>query len=147
MQTELAVHSGKDSLQRPLVAGKTYLAKRVGVFLCVETFEDDCGTLWLSGLEPRAVRIDELDPGTVLSRIDGSTSELTECHAIGQIDKALNLAAHAREHLRVCENELCSVLGCTSGDGSPVWDAISAAVRDGMGTAVDLLDLAGALRR
>lgn len=146
MRTEIAVHSGKDSYKRPLVADRDYMVTRPGAkAVRVQTFEDACGDIWISGLEPRAVRVDELAPDAVLSRVDSDTP--LDVRDLESVETALHLAAHAREHLAICEAELCKHLGCVMGDGSPVWDGISAAVRDGMGTAVDLLDLAGSLRR
>jgi len=55
-----------------------------------------------------------------------------------RLQTVLRSAAEACERLADCEHTLCVFLGCRRGDGSDTWDAISRAVRDGVGNGVDL---------
>ncbi len=142
MHTETAVHSGRDSLGRVITPGRHVLSLH-GSRSLVDVTEDDCSNLGIQ-IRDRWYRLDELDPSAVLSRcdrLDGIPASLSN------IDARLKIAQGYREELARVEKALAYELGCECGDGSPLWEGISAAVRDGLGTAVDLLDLAGGLRR
>jgi hypothetical protein len=145
MQTEIAVHSGRDSLGAQLQPGPYVVnlgRDRRVVQLSSDPVTDDLGA-WVYD---RWVRVDEIDPHVVFSRLN-NLSEMPCATRLSKVNAELALARSYREGLAQLESGLASELGCVCGDGSPLWEGISAAVRDGVGTAVDLLDLAGALRR
>jgi hypothetical protein len=144
---ETATHSCRDTFCRPIEPGRQY-AVRIGAEIrTADAWEDDFAELWLSGVEDRAVRVSELPPEAQLSRLDNCTAEEASFVGASSIEILLRSAAAARQLLSSLESQLCTQLGCTAGDGSELWDGISSAVRDGRGTAIDLLDLAGMLRR
>lgn len=137
-------HDGKDTLRRPIEGDRQYVLTRPGCDpVPVTTFEDEHGAIWISGLEERPCRLDELGVDVSLARINGEIAR----DKLGMVGDVLTVASEARQTLAFAESRLSELLGCQRGDGSPLWDGISAAVRDGMGTAVDLLDLSGGLRR
>lgn len=140
-----AVHSGRDSLGQLIECGPYVITRgreRKLVEVTADPTTEDLG-VWYGY---RWVRLDEIAADAVFSRLD-NISHLPEGTRLSNIDAQLALARASREALAGVETWLAGELGCACGDGSPLWDGISAAVRDGMGTAVDLLDLAGALRR
>lgn len=145
MQTETAIHSGRDSLNRPLTDGRYVLihgANRELVTVQVDP-ELDCPIILIRG---RPHRMEDMDPGAIFSRLVRS-GESPAPSKLRLVEDFLTSARSYREGLGRIESGLAEQLGCQAGDGSEIWDAISAAVRDGLGTAVDLLDLTGALRR
>ncbi len=145
MQTEVYTHSGRDSYQRRIEPGR-YVVTMHGAKQLILVEEDPATGALGFRMNDRYYLIEELDPAAVLSRLN-NLEELPRPSKQSNIDAVLVRARAFREELARLERQLAMELGCTCGDGSPLWDGISAAVRDGMGTAVDLLDLAGALRR
>lgn len=143
--TELAVHSGLDSLGRAIVPGK-YVVITHGQRQLVEMVEDSStGDLWFVVAGQRYA-LDELHPGAVLSRLD-YLETLPRPSTMLNLHATLARARAFREELARLERGLAMDLGCAVGDGSLLADAILAAVWDGVGSEVDLLDLAGSLRR
>ncbi len=141
MHTETIVHSGLDSKCEPIRPGLYCLTVKGDRTVCLVSEDVDTGDLMIA-INGRGHRIDELDPGCVLSRMN----QLATVPLPGEvifIERVLSRARRHREALAQLEGALAEHLGCNRGDGSPVWDGISAAVRDGVGSAVDLLDLAG----
>ncbi len=139
--TEAARHSGRDSLGRSLVDGAMYYATIDGVTRSCRV----CTAFGQIGFRigDDFVCLSQIEPSVVFSRATRTHDRVQMAH----VHAALDRARAFREELARLESVLAHELGCDRGDGSPLWDGISAAVRDGMGTAVDLLELSGGLRR
>lgn len=139
-------HAGRDSYGRPLVAGATYFLSRPGKPTQSVTVVEDPSTSDLSfdhidtANRKVRMRVEECSVDCIFSRAceNGQDPDFAMLDAI---DQKLREAASARQELASVERSLCSSLGCSAGDGSHLWDAISAAVRDGMGTPCDLAQL------
>lgn len=141
MHTETSVHSGKDSMCRPIVPGLYAVTNKGETVTCLVTEDPDNGELGVV-INRTLHLLSDLDPACVLSRMNN----LKRAPMLADVTFVDNVLARARRHreaLSQLESALSVHLGCDRGDGSPVWDGISAAVRDGLGSAVDLLDLAG----
>lgn len=141
MHTETTVHSGQDTMCQPIRPGLYCVAVKGEHKVCMVSEDVDTAELLIS-IDGRGYAIAELDPECQLTRMN----KLTKAPSKGDlvfIERVLRGAARYREGLAQAESVLAEHLGCSRGDGSPAWDGISAAVRDGLGTAVDLLDLVG----
>jgi hypothetical protein len=141
MHTETTVHSGLDSMLRPVRPGLYVVANKGDRVVCLVSEDVDTGHLMIC-IHGRGYMLSEIDPECVLSRM----TNLTKAPSHGDvafIERVLRGAAQHRRALAQAESVLAEHLGVTRGDGTPAWDGISAAVRDGVGTAVDLLDLVG----
>lgn len=141
MHTETTVHSGLDTMLRPLRSGTYTITGQGDISTCLITEDPETGEL-LVVMHGRGHLVNDLAPDVQLTRLNN----LTTAPPLGElkfIENVLRGAARHRRALAQVEAVLAEHLGCERGDGSPVWDGISAAVRDGLGTAVDLLDLVG----
>lgn len=141
IQTEIHVHNGLDSMCQPLRPGLYCASLHGDRTVCFVSEDVDTAELLVS-MHGQACRIAELDPQCVLTRMNNLKRPPSKGDCMF-IEKVLQGAAKHRRALAQAEAVLAEHLGCSCGDGSPVWDGISAAVRDGVGTAVDLLDLVG----
>lgn len=143
MHIETAAHSGVDSLGRSVTTGK-YVVTTHGQRHLVDITEDtDSGSL---GFEVKGARyaLEELHPAAVLSRLD-HLAQLPRPSVVLNLHAALARARAFREELARIERALADELGCQVADGSVLADGIMAAVWDGTGSEVDLLDYAGSL--
>ncbi len=138
-------HSGRDSMGRSLMAGGRYQLGQPGkASKTVVIVEDEStGDLYLK-IEgdcesARLQRVDECAVDCSFSLVidDGQVDDLL----LVRIQELLTEAAGSRLHLAAIETKLSQQLGCDPGDGSDTWNAISSAVRDGLGTPFDLAQL------
>lgn len=139
-------HPGRDSLDRPLVAGQYYFFIQPGrVTQRVQVREDaSTGDLYFQANHngtKTTFRVDDCSQHCKFSRVAGATPD---DELICDITRWILAAQHARNHLAQSEMELCGLLGCVPGDGSESWEIISSCVRDGLGTAYDLAQAKGA---
>lgn len=137
-------HSGKDSMQRTLVAGQKYYFSQPGrATQVVQIFEDEStGDLAFQAThngQRSMYRVDECSQHCTFSRQLGTADD----NLVEKIEHSLKQASQARRQLSAIETDIASCLNCYPGDGSETWDAISACVRDGLGTAFDLAQLVG----
>ena len=141
-QYDQAHHSGKDSLGRSLLTGRRYLLSQPGAkSIRVTITEDESTGDQCFSLEDGSgqQRVEECAIDCTLSLVidDGHVSD-----SLMTVVASLLAEAHgSRAQLTSIETRLCQQLGCQPGDGSETWDAISSAVRDGLGTAFDLAQL------
>lgn len=148
----------RDVSLRPVVAG-TYILTQAGQRQqLVKVFEDDTtGDLLfrctVNGQEVTQ-RVDELAEDVAFHRIQRGSDVAPPgwvpsggASMVDDIGQLLNDAASSRQHLRIIEDEINGMLGSQTGDGSELADAVMAAVRDGVGSSIELADLAGQLRR
>jgi hypothetical protein len=75
--------------------------------------------------------------------MEAPTLTVLESQLKGYLEGALN----GRQQIAASERAICSLLGASVGDGSPLADEIQAMCYDGRGCADELLELAGKLRR
>lgn len=135
-------HNGRDSYGRPLSAGLSYMLSQPGKPSRTITISEDPSTGDLAfavGSDQRMQRVEECAADCTFSKViaEGQVDDLL----LGQIHLVLGEASQARQQLAAIERDLSRMLGCEPGDCSPTWDAISSAVRDGMGTPFDLAQL------
>lgn len=146
---ELAVHSGRDTLGRRLRDGVSYLVyevnrKPVVIKVAVDA-DTDTALVIYDGMRQR---VDEMDPGVRFVEVVRSSilsalidSDPNTNTALNEIETMLRRAADARRTLADVESWLCALLGVTPGDGFNESEMVTQAVRDGLGSSLDLLQL------
>lgn len=143
---ESAAHSGRDTLGRSLKDGAKYVVlainkKPVIVTAMVDAVSD---VVMVAAESGPMQRIDEVDPNvqfsllTTGSELLAAASDSTEWN---EIETMLRRARDARQVLNDVERWLCAYVGQHPGDGYPESDMITAAVRDGVGCAMDIFQL------
>ncbi len=141
----------RDVSLRPVGTGKYILTQPGKKQVLVDVIEDDVSDLFICHKvngQDVTQRVDELADDVSFHRIQrGSEFEAGSSSLVDDLNQLLTDAASSRQHLRILEDEINGLLGSQSGDGSEVADAVLAAVRDGVGSAIELADLAGKLRR
>lgn len=142
----------RDVSLRPVGPG-TYILTQPGQrSQMVTVFEDEDSTdLFIrSKVHGQEVsqRIDELAEDVCFHRVQsGEPIKTVGWSMVADLGTLMNDAAASRQHLRLIEDEMNHLLGSQTGDGSELSEAVMAAVRDGVGSAIELADLAGKLRR
>ena len=138
-------HSCRDTLGRALAAGRRYYLSQPGKATRMVTLVEDESTcdLYLKvqgsdGTE-RMQRVDECAVDCTFS-LQLSAEPIDEVLQAAVAD-CLARAASARQELAIAEQSLCNMLGCEVGDMTGISDAITSAVRDGLGTAIDLVQI------
>lgn len=140
-------HKCRDCYGRPMEPGTYMLTKSgqrsVRVTVSTDELTGDLG--FTASGEGGAVqqRVEDCAADVVFSRINstaGENPEAGEAEAkLTSMYQILQGAEEARRDLDELETELAAVMGCEVGDGSPIADAVMAAVRDGNGTPAQLL--------
>ena len=139
-------HSGKDTLGRSLQAGKRYLLSQPGQRSKRVSIVEDESTCELylrlegegSDGDGRLQRVDECSCDCGFSQIlQDDINEVLQATIADQLTRA----ATARQDLAHTEQLICNMLGCEVGDMTTISDTITAAVRDGLGTAFDLVQM------
>lgn len=139
----------RDVSLRPVGQGKYILTQPGKKQALVDVIEDDVNDLFIrSKVNGQEVtqRLDELADDVSFHRI-ARGSEIQSGSLVDDLNQLLADASSSRQHLRILEDEVNGLLGSQSGDGSELADAVMGAVRDGVGSAIELADLAGRLRR
>ncbi len=140
----------RDVSLRPVEAG-TYILTQPGQRQqLVTVFEDDSSDLYLRckvNGQDVTQRVDELAEDVSFHRIQRGSDIEAGRSLVEDLGQLLADAASSRQHLRIIEDEANGLLGSQSGDGSELADAVMAAVRDGVGSAIELADLSGRLLR
>lgn len=145
----------KDVSCRSLEAGGSYMLTQPGQRpQAVTVFEDENTTdLWIltrpkGSSEPIRQRVDELADDVCFHRVSDAAQFIDiDLTGSGVVEELLRNACELRKGLESLERMIGENLGCEIGDGSVLADAVMAAVRDGVGSAIELMDLAGTLRR
>jgi hypothetical protein len=136
-------HSGRNTLGQSLKAGSSYRLSQPGkVSIDVMVDEDpSTGDLYfkIKGKSDSMQRVEECSIDCTFSEIvgDGNVDEVLHASITEQLSRALA----ARQELAIAEQLICNLLGCDVGDLSEVSDAVTTAVRDGMGSAFDLVQM------
>lgn len=140
----------RDASCRRLAEGR-YIMRRPGDKpKLVEVYEDEHVDQWIrrigvAGKCEGVQRVDELAKDVTFHRVDESLDNVDQIEdtingpSLTEIDALLGEANRYRGELRGIEQTLCDLLGCTLGDGSPMSDAVMSAVRDGVGSSIELL--------
>jgi hypothetical protein len=137
----------RDASLRRIVAGNYMLTRAGEKPVLVSVFEDpESCELMLRAKGVEAVqRVDEIDEAAVFHRVGGDAADVGNVAV--QVGMLLAEAVDLRQNLRLVEDGVNQLLGSQTADGSELSDAVCAAVRDGVGSAIELADLAGRLRR
>lgn len=140
----------RDVLGCGLQAGAYVLTQPGSKPAAATVFEDPLTSdLWLR-TQAGNQRVDELAPDVLLHPMANSESAEAVVDGLGgdvidQVSAVLRDAADARGTLKHCSVRLGDLLGCVQGDGSDLADAVFAAVYDGTGSAIALVEAAGGL--
>jgi hypothetical protein len=147
VEEAMALMTSRRDVSGRLVAAGRYMLTQPGKRpTLVQIIEDDSTDLWIQS-QPDGSN------GTASQRIE-ELAEDVQFHLVGgalvggfvdvpDVQGLLQTAADLRQGLRVCEDELCHLLGCQTADGTELADAIQSAVRDGVGSAFELVALRG----
>lgn len=144
----------RDVGSRRLEAGRRYILTRPGSRpVAVTVTEDEHTDLWIEhnkGPDGTAVRqrVDELSPDVRFHRVSDYVSDAVVSESsdlVAQVEERLHRASEYRQSLRVLTEELCQMLRCDPCSGTHLSDLIVAAVRDGSGSAIELVDVSGVL--
>lgn len=138
----------RDASCRAVQPGKYYLTRPGEKPRLVDVFEDDqtCDLFirCVVNGSPATQRVDELAEDVTFHALGtGSANAVAACHdLVDDIENLLRQATVTRSQLRVYEDEINRLLGSQSGDGSEIADAVCAAVRDGVGSSIELVAMA-----
>lgn len=145
-----ATMTKRDVSGRSLEPGEYMLTQPGTKPVKATVFEDAYCDLYIRSLpkgstEEVIQRVDELAIDVEFHRVGGAGGEVDlDNSSVGGL---LEDANRCRKKLLEIERSICGMLDCEHGDGSITSDAVQAAVRDGLGSEIELLDLAGKLRR
>jgi len=145
--------SRRDASCRAVVAGSYVLTRQGAKPVQVTVFEDPTTSDLIMRSADGCVRIDDLDQDLLFHRVPsvGDLPSVVAAFNCGsdavEVGMLLAQASELRQTMRVIEDHVNQLLGSETGDGSSLADAVMAAVRDGVGSSIELADLAGRLRR
>lgn len=110
----------------------------------VTVSEDDLSDLWVHSVggdgKHTSQRIEDLAPDVAFHRRVGDLP--IDAPTVDRVDALLRDAAVCRQGLQEIESQICELLGATRGAGEEIDECVMSAVRDGIGSSIELCDLA-----